>query len=265
MKDRFFKMLNLGIKQFNDPYYQGFAGQIAFYFMLSIVPVVLLTSQIIGYIWGTSLEDAVGWILENAHGTVGATLKRLLTYKSGGFSNVIYIVVALWAGSRAQFSMMRINNFMFTEGQTTGRGYWRERFRAIFNLFVTIVTVILALLVLIYGSRILEKFTDSADIWLWVRWPIALALFFIMIVFNYYFMPETRVQIKNIIPGSLFAAVGLLLVTAIYSRYTASVAKYDIIYGSLATIVALMFWFYFMAWVLCLGILFNKVWMDTEK
>ena len=106
----------------------------------------------------------MGWILENAHGTVGATLKRLLTYKSGGFSNVIYIVIALWAGSRAQFSMMRINNFMFTEGQTTGRGYWRERFRAIFNLFVTIVTVILALLVLIYGSRILEKFTDSADI-----------------------------------------------------------------------------------------------------
>ena len=78
---------------------------------------------------------------------------------------------------------------MFTEGQTTGRGYWRERFRAIFNLFVTIVTVILALLVLIYGSRILEKFTDSADIWLWVRWPIALALFFIIIVFNHYFMP----------------------------------------------------------------------------
>ena len=33
-----------------------------------------------------------------------------------------------------------------------------------------------------------------------------------------------------------------MLVTAIYSRYTASVAKYDIIYGSLATIVALMFW-----------------------
>lgn len=256
-------MLNLGIKQFNDPYYQGFAGQIAFYFMLSIVPVVLLISQIAGYFLGTSLDEAMGWILENAHGTVGATLKRLLTYKSGGFSNVIYVIIAIWAGSRAQFSIMRINNFIFTEGQTTGRGYWRERFRAVVNLLVVMFTVIMALFVLIYGPRILDKFTEGADVWLWLRWPIALILFFIMIVFNYYFMPETKVQLKNIVPGSLFASAGLLIVTAIYSKYTASVAKYDIIYGSLATIVALLFWFYFLAWVICLGILFNKVWMDT--
>lgn len=264
MKDRFFKMLNLGIKQFSDPYYQGFAGQIAFYFMLSIVPVVLLISQLVGYFLGTTLDDAVGWILENSGGTVGSTLKRLLTYKSVGLFNFVYIFIALWAGSRAQFCMMRINNFMFSEGQTTGKGYWRERFRAVFNLFVTLITIIFALFILTYGSRVLKYFTDGTNVWLWLRWPLAFILFFIMIVFNYYFMPETRVELRNIVPGSIFAAIGLLLVTALYSKYTASIAKYDIIYGSLATIVALMFWFYFMAWVICLGILFNKVWMDTK-
>ena len=66
------------------------------------------------------------------------------------------------------------------------------------------------------------------------------------------------------IPGSIFAAVGLVLVTWLYSLYLNGMAQYDIVYGALANIVALMFWFYFMAWVLCLGVLFNKVLQDTK-
>ena len=41
-------------------------------------------------------------------------------------------------------------------------------------------------------------------------------------------------------------------------------ANYDILYGTLSSIVALLFWFYFLAWVLCLGILINKVLDDTS-
>lgn len=56
-----------------------------------------------------------------------------------------------------------------------------------------------------------------------------------------------------------------MIVTIIYARYTTHVANYDIIYGALSSIVAVLFWFYFLAWVLCLGILVNKVWDDTES
>ena len=221
-------MVSLGFQQLNDPYYQGMAAQIAFYFMLSLVPMVILISQIMGAVLGTTLDEAIGWILDNAEGTLGTTLKSLLTYKSGGFTNIVYIIIALWAASRAQFSMMRINNFINTEGWSTG-------------------------------------LLDNPAIWLYLRWPIALVMFFMVISVYYYTMPEKKVKIREIIPGSIFASAGLLLVTFCYSRYTSSVANYDIIYGSLATIVALMFWFFFLAWVFCLGMLFNKVWKDTKK
>ena len=92
-KSRFRKMVSLGFQQLNDPYYQGMAAQIAFYLMLSLVPMVLLISQILGAVLGTTLDDAIGWILENAEGTLGTTLKNLLTYKSGGFTNIIYVLI----------------------------------------------------------------------------------------------------------------------------------------------------------------------------
>lgn len=264
-KNRFRRMVSLGWQQLNDPYYQGMAAQIAFYFMLSLVPMVLLISQIMGAVLGTTLDDAIGWILDNAEGTLGKTLKGLLTYKSGGLSNIIYVLIALWAASRAQFSMMRINNYINTEGWSTGTGYFHERIRAVLNIFLTMIAIIAALVFMSYGDKVIKLVLNDADLWLYLRWPIALVLFFMVISVYYYTMPEKKVKIREIVPGSIFASAGLLLVTFIYSRYTSSVADYDIIYGAMATIVALMFWFFFLAWVFCLGMIFNKVWKDTKK
>lgn len=258
-------MVDLGMKQINDPYYQGFAAQISFYLMLSLVPTVLLISQVLFSILGATLDDAVGWLIKDADGVLASTLKNLLTYKSGGFTNIVYVIIALWAASRAQFSMMRINNFMNSEGWSTGKGYWHERFRAVVNMTVTLIVIILCLGVMAYGSMIFELIGNVPQIWIALRWPVSFGLFFLMISFNYYRMPEKKVKFKEIIPGSIFASIGLLIVTLLYSFFTSRFANYDIIYGSLATIVAVMFWFYFLAWVFCLGMLFNKVWKDTKR
>ena len=45
-------MIILGIKQFSDPYYQGFAAQIAFFIMLSLVPTIIVISQLLGILHG---------------------------------------------------------------------------------------------------------------------------------------------------------------------------------------------------------------------
>ena len=138
-------------------------------------------------------------------------------------------------------------------------------------MIITIATLILALFVLVYGQHLLEfilgilgKESVAGDVWLILRWPLAAAMYFLMISYDYYSMPSSKVRFRQIIPGSIFASVGLLLVTWAYSLYVNQIISYDILYGSLANIVALLFWFYFMAWVLCLGMLFNKVWMDTK-
>jgi len=265
MKSRFKKMVVLGIKQFRDPYYQGFAAQLAFYFILSLIPILVLISQAMGYIFKSSLDDAVGWILQNSKGAMADQLKDIISTKlTGKFTNAVYFFIAIWAASRAQFSMSRITNFMFSEGRNTGKGYWSERFRSLKTVGLTLLVIVLCLVVLVYGGKLLDFITKGETVWLILRWPVALVLFFIMISYNYYVLPTESVRYKAIIPGSFFASVGLLIVTLIYSKYIGSVADYNILYGALANIVALMFWFFFLAWVLMLGVLFNKVWSDIN-
>lgn len=265
-------MLIIGIRQFRDPYYQGFAAQISFYLLLSIVPILVLLTQLLGY-FDLSLEHVMGWIEEYTGSEITGMVKSLTEFSSAGAVNIVYVAVALWAASRAQFAIMRITNYTFTDGKSTGKGYFRERFRAIWTMAIMLLTLVFSLLILAYGGLIVEAFMQFLPmdgryllkLFTLLRWVPAAALYFLMVCYIYYIMPSEKVPFRKVLPGSLFACVGMLLVTLLYSKYINNIADYDILYGTLSSIVAILFWFYFLAWVLCLGILFNKVLDDTSE
>ena len=266
-------MLALGIRKFRDPYYQGFAAQLSFYFMLSLVPILLIISQVLSLIFKKDLQQAVGGIIDYIGQThITGVIENLITGTGSGAMSVVFVVVAIWAASRAQFSLTRIANFTLSDGQYTGNGYIRDRLRAVVTMTLTMITIIFAIVVLMYGDmilslvfRIIGHEEVARTLWTWLRWPTAMVLYFLMISYNYYVLPTDKIKFKSVIPGSLFSSIGLLLVTVIYSRYATNVANYNVLYGSLATIAAMMIWFYFLAWVLFLGILFNAVWAETDE
>ena len=66
------------------------------------------------------------------------------------------------------------------------------------------------------------------------------------------------------LPGAVVATAGILVVTWVYSFYITHFSNYDLLYGSLATIVGLLMWFYFMGFVLVIGIVFNAAWEETK-
>jgi membrane protein len=267
-------MVLLGIKQFKDPYYQGVAAQLAFYFLLSIFPTLIVLSQLLG-LFSISLEVIGELINEYVDEDVVEILLGFIDYSPTGAMNVSFIIVALWSASKVQFSLIRIANYTITDGQSTGGGYFRDRLKAIKTILFTLFTITFALIILVYGEPILRLALSTIDrsldvvyeidnLLLLLRWPLALGLYFIMVSYNYYALPSQKVKFKEILPGSIFASTGMLLVTVLYSTYTTYVANFDIIYGSLATVVALMFWFFFLSWALVLGVLFNKVYLDTR-
>ncbi len=269
MKSRFGRMFVLGFKQMQDPYYQGFAAQMSFYIMLSLVPTFIVLSSLLGLL-DISTDFINDWIGQYVAPAMAETLQGLLRYRSATTSNVVMIIMALWAASRAQFSMMRIANYTYSGGRTTGN-FFKERLRSLRTMAMTMFTLAFVIVIPVYGEMILKlvfgKIIEGSlidSLWTFLRWPLAGALYFLMVSYNYYVLPTERMRFREIVPGSIFGAIGMLVVTIVYSNYANYVVNYDIIYGSLASIVALLMWFYFLSWALCLGILFNKVWKDTK-
>ncbi len=271
LRRKFAKMIILGFKEMQDPYYQGFAAQVAFYLFLSITPIMIIVTQILG-LFNINMDTALALIEGYTGKQVSSLVQGLFTFSSAGFTNVIFAVIALWAGSRASFAIMRITNYTMSDGTSTGRNYFIERFRAIRTMAMTIITIVFAIVILIYGQLIFNAVlavlhvddTFSGDqTWMKLRWVVGGILYFLMVSYNYWIMPTVRVTFRSIIPGSIFASVGLLVVTMAYSKYATSLAGYDILYGALSSVIALMIWFFLIAWVLFLGVLCNKVWSDS--
>ncbi len=253
-----------------DPFYQGFPSQMAFYMVLSIVPIVILLSQLLG-VFGISLSLLDGTIDKYVSAEVSDMLKNLLSYHPAGGSNIIMVVTALWAASKAQMPMMRMSNYAFSDGKYISKGPIKERINSIISMILILATIAFTMIVLVYGQMILTlalgpiiEGSYITTVWEYLRWPITIVLYFCMVFVNYYFLPAEKQKVKDIIPGSLLCSVGMVAATIGYSIYTGNAGKYDLLYGSLATIVAFLFWLYFLSYIMHLGVIFNKVWIDSR-
>ena len=270
-RERVKHMVILGFRKLSDPYYQGAAAEIAFYFLLSIVPTLILLSQLLG-LFSISLDGIRDWLNTDMIRVEGADMiLSLLDYSPSGVNSVFLAITAVWAASRAQFAMLRITNYTLTDGISTGKGYVRDRIRSLKTVVITVFTIGFSLVILVYGELILKLvfgIVAGSEIaektWVMIRWPIAAGLYFLMISYNYYVLPTHRVPYRAVVPGSIFASIGLMAVTWAYSIYTSVSSGYDILYGSFSNFVALMFWFYLLSWVLFLGVILNKVWWDSR-
>ena len=265
-------MFIVGFQQIQDPYYHGFAAQISFYLMLSVVPVLILIIQMLGLL-GISMQTALDIVEQYTGNRISGVVSMLFEFSSLGFGNIIFLIIALWAGSRASFAISRITNYTMTEGRNTGKNYFIERARAILTMLLTMISLVVAIVILCYGKIILLGVLKALDVedtafvdsfWLWLRWPLGFVLYFLIISYNYYILPTVRKPFRTVVPGAIFASIGMLIVSWAYTFYTSSLVNYDIMYGALSSIVALMIWFLLLSWVIILGIMCNKVIEDTS-
>lgn len=265
-------MILMIIKRMTDPYFQGVAAELAFFFLLSMVPIAIILGELLG-VFSVSMGVIRDLISQYVAPDIYQSIAPYLTYTPSGAISIVFILFALWAASKAQYSMMRISNYSFTGHPHGGRGYIRERIRAIKTILITLFTLTFSLLILVYGETLINIFTAYVNqflhldftfdtIWFVLRWPVAMALYFLMVSYNYYVLPSDRIPFRRILPGSIVASAGMMLATWIYSYYASVFANYDLLYGSLAAIVALLFWFYILGYILVIGIQVNVVWVQ---
>jgi len=81
-----------------------------------------------------------------------------------------------------------------------------------------------------------------------------LIIYFLIMLTLYRWVPDIHVPWKAALWSALVAAVVLLAANRGFTYYISSgLARYDVIYGSLGAIVALMFWIYLGSWIILFG------------
>jgi len=258
------RLLKIGFhlwRQFDDPYYAGFAAQIAYFFLMSVVPMLIVLTQVLG-IFDVSMDFIKDWLDAHLSTEMGSFLESIFSASSTAIPNFFMILLALWASSSLAFSLSRLTTYTLSYGKYR-YNFFTERLKAIPMAVLIILVVAIALIVYVYGEIIAKRVLRNMfvyDLISQIRTPLLLLVVFLMILASYYILPRIRVPMRAVLPGSIVATAGIMMVTWFYSQYISRATNYNLLYGAFSNIVAMMLWFYLISWVLCIGMMFNKSW-----
>ena len=123
-----------------------------------------------------------------------------------------------------------------------------------------IIVIILLLVLSVFGNTLnlfiaghipfLKKISDWLIMSRTFITPTVLVVFSLMI---YRFLPNRRGRFRDQLPGAMFAAVGWMVVSWVFSIYLDVFEGFSSMYGSLTTIVLIMLWMYFCMYCILLG------------
>lgn len=254
------------VKRMNDPYYAGVAAELAFFFLLSIIPTVMLLGIMSG-LFSVSLNFMVEFIKIYTPIEFYELISPYLIPSKYGNLSIIFFILSLWLASRGFFALIRISNYAYGI-KLEGHFKLAERFKAMKITLLLIFMIIFGLLIVIYGrligvfisvhsaSLFINPFRIN-NLWYAMRWPFAFIVFYWIMIYIYSRSINQKTQYKSVRAGALFSTIGILMASLIFSYYASNFARYDIIYGSLASVISLLLWFYLIGYVIVIGIHIN--------
>lgn len=244
-------------------------GQIAFFIVLSVVPLIALIG-ILCSLFHISLSGIVSSFLETIPEEIINTLKPAFT--EPGFTAGFSIIVGFIMASNGTHSIIVASNMLF---KIDTRNYLARRIKAFFMLIILITLFFFNVVIMGWGNVILKQIlslpflTNIAEyiymLFISLKWPVAIIIIFVMIKLLYTMALDQTVPSKYMNKGAIFSTTGCLLVTAIYSFYVSNFANYSKFYGNLANIVILMIWVYIIAYIFVIGIAINSDTYNVEK
>ena len=135
-----------------------------------------------------------------------------------------------------------------------------------------LVTIALTLALVTVGRQALHfarrfAVVPEAFIELWsdLRFLVLGAVMFAAVGLLYAAAQDTRQRPGAIVPGTLIALVGWMVVSAAFSFYVENFANYSVIYGALGTVIVLMMWLNLTAAALIMGAEANGALLAMES
>jgi membrane protein len=175
------------------------------------------------------------------------------------------LLFALWSSSSATSGLIDTLNAIYDVKES--RPWWKSRLLSVALAIAMGVLLTAALIIVVYGPFILQKIAPGSvtfSIWNVAQWPAAAVLLILALLGLYQFAPDIQGQkLKWLLPGSIVAAVIWMAVSVLFKLYIHHFSDFGLLYGSLGTLIILMFWFYLSGIAILVGGEINAILEDA--
>ena len=251
-------------KELGDDDATHLSAGIAFYAVFSLFPLLLGLLAISGIVFNsvTLQEQFLAYVTESMPGSrefVSKNVEELVRFR--GALGIGAILGLLWSASSVFGAISRAVNRAWDVDKNRPF-YLAKPIHIIMALGVGVLFLLssfstAAIELLSNHSRGLglsgqEFFLDQGLGILALRaipWVITLTVFLLL----YRLVPNCKTYWRYVWPGAVVAAVLYEVSKGIFVWYLANVANYELVYGSLASMIVLLAWAYLSAFILILG------------
>ena len=249
----------------------AYAAMSAFFFVLSLIPIILLLLTLVQYTPLTKIDvmSAVANVVpESITPAILAIVNQV--YNQSVAVIPITVIVAMWSAGRGVLAVTAGLNCIYKSQET--RNYLYLRIRATFYTVSFIVVIVVTLVVLGFGNSISlfveEHVPIASHVTKFLIEIRTVTIFFGLIVFSlciYKFLPNRKDRLFAQLPGAVFTAVGWLFTSFFVSKYMEIFKGFEDMYGSLTTIVLIMLWLYFSMYIMLLGGKVNMYFQEKSR
>ncbi len=268
MKHFFLNSLRLADKCKKDNI-AAYAAQTAFFVMMSIVPLLMFFITLIQY---TPITEAM--LLQWVHEYLPQYLEPIIiTVLDEVFSESVEIlsttaIVAIWSAAKGIYYL---SNGLNEVNGVSERGNWLLlRIKAMFYTFIFLVAIVSFMVLLVFGRSLeglvkyyLPVIGEVVSRILDFRILIITPIMILTIMMAFHTLTDRKaivgykINFHNQLPGAVLCTVAWYVLSIGISIYVGYFNGFSM-YGSLATIVLMMFWIYFCVYILLLCAEMNK-------
>ena len=227
------------------------SAQVAFFIVISFLPLLMFIISILQMVdvSGVSLLNSIISLLPD---TAESFVTSLFNRTNNTHFTIMSVsaVTMLWTASTAIFAMLKALNQIFRVDQTAS--FFRVRGLSIIYTVIFIVMLVVTVVLFVFADPLYSLLTEHvnenlAKFLLWIRDYFGFWLLFIFFLLSFKVVPrKAKIKLRYSAIGAFISSAGWMIFSYIFSLYVDNLANYSSIYGSLATIVILMLWLYFL-------------------
>jgi membrane protein len=246
----------------------GRSAELGFYFIFALFPTLLTAVSVLGlaarsavHIYQNLLQYLSVVVPPTALGLVLQAFNQTTSHASSG-KITFGLIAALWSASVGFVAIQDSLNVVYRVKET--RPFWRARLLAIGITMVLSIVITVMLSSLLMGDVVAHlAHKHLSEHWLatvvaftarFIGWLCATALLSLLFSLIYYFGPDVRVsRWRWLTPGAAIGMLGWVLASLAFRIYVHFFNNYTATYGSLATVIILLTWFYYSGLMLLVG------------
>lgn len=249
------------------------SAQCAYYTILSFIPFIILLLTLIQYtnIEQETLFNMISKIIPSSMNEIILGIIREVYSKSIGTIS-ISIIFTLWSADKGLFALIKGLNIVFEINGKKNSSIIYLKLTSILKTAIFIILIVVGLILLVFGNSILSiiqehfyGFKNYTIISAVLTEIIFILLTFVVFMIIYKFLPKHKIKLKQILPGSIFGALGLNIVSYVFSKYLFIFKGFSITYGSLTTLMLIMMWTYACFYIIFLGAEINVFFQQKRK